>query len=249
MDVNRGDRFTRLVSMSSPSLGLQACRDRTLPADDASAHESYACGDMNTSLIQTAKGRTIVLQHDVVSPRPYSRINLLSGTLATFADYPPRIFFDPANPHAPRRRREARPRSGSRSSRTQEARAGGIEDRFEHPLWTELEREREAERPRRHGLRDELAARAVPARGAARPTSTSTTPRPGAPRRAQRAVGRQGSAPVEFPDFTRGRWQKQAGLSAAGRAPTDARASDTVVPSGVVPTLLSSRQAAAAPSP
>ena len=82
MDVNRGDRFTRLVSMSSPSLGLAAWRDRNLPADDPRRKETYATGDMNTSLLQTAKGRTVVLQHDVVSPRPYSRINMLSGTLA-----------------------------------------------------------------------------------------------------------------------------------------------------------------------
>ena len=49
---------------------------------------------MNTSLIRTALGRTIVLQHDVVSPRPYDRINMVSGTKGAFRDYPPRIFLD-----------------------------------------------------------------------------------------------------------------------------------------------------------
>ncbi len=94
---------------------------------------------MNTSLVQTAKGRTVVLQHDVVSPRPYSRINMLSGTLATFADYPPRIFFDPSNKVAPPRPKgEEEEWTPVVQDRTKRA-AGGIEDRFEHPLWKELE--------------------------------------------------------------------------------------------------------------
>ena len=49
---------------------------------------------MNTSIIRTQKGRTILLQHDVVNPRPYSRLNSISGTKGAFADYPPRIFVD-----------------------------------------------------------------------------------------------------------------------------------------------------------
>jgi hypothetical protein len=52
------------------------------------------CGDMNTSIIKTVKGRTILLQHDVVNPRPYSRLNMIQGTKGIFADYPARIFID-----------------------------------------------------------------------------------------------------------------------------------------------------------
>ena len=37
-------------------------------------------GDMNTTLIRTAKGKTIMIQHDVTSPRPYNRIHMVSGT-------------------------------------------------------------------------------------------------------------------------------------------------------------------------
>ena len=104
--------------MSSPSLGLQAYRDRTLAADDPRRQETYACGDMNTSLMRTARGRTIVLQHDVVSPRPYSRINMVSGTKGTFADYPPRLFLDGQKEHAWQgcTRRRAGPRAGSRTA-------------------------------------------------------------------------------------------------------------------------------------
>ena len=53
---------------------MQAYRDRGAAEGDAGmqakADETYAAGDINTSLIQTARGRTVMLQHDVVSPRP-----------------------------------------------------------------------------------------------------------------------------------------------------------------------------------
>ncbi len=49
---------------------------------------------MNTSMIKTANGRTIMLQHTVTSPRPYDRINLISGTKGIFRDYPPRLYID-----------------------------------------------------------------------------------------------------------------------------------------------------------
>ena len=45
-------------------------------------------GNMNTTTIRTQKGRTIMLQHDVTSPRPYSRIHLISGTKGMAREYP-----------------------------------------------------------------------------------------------------------------------------------------------------------------
>ncbi len=46
---------------------------------------------MNNSLVKTALGRTILIQHDVVTPRPYSRINALAGTRAYHEGYPSRL--------------------------------------------------------------------------------------------------------------------------------------------------------------
>src|SRR5690606_39840852 len=45
-------------------------------------------GNMNTTLIRTQKGKTIMIQHDVTSPRPYSRIHMLSGTQGFCEKYP-----------------------------------------------------------------------------------------------------------------------------------------------------------------
>lgn len=93
-DINRGDRFTRLVSMGSPSLGLQEWRDKHLPTQNPLQDETYRCADINTSLLQTAEGRTVVLQHQVVGPRPYDRRNQVVGTNGIFTDYPPRVFLE-----------------------------------------------------------------------------------------------------------------------------------------------------------
>ena len=45
-------------------------------------------GNMNTTTIRTIKGQTIMIQHDVTTPRPYSRLHLISGTKATAQKYP-----------------------------------------------------------------------------------------------------------------------------------------------------------------
>ncbi len=90
MNINRGDRFDYLTSMSSPALGRQMYATREFPADHQRNKEKYIAGDMNTSLIKTVKGRTIMLQHDTTTPRPYTRHNLIQGTNGVFAKYPTR---------------------------------------------------------------------------------------------------------------------------------------------------------------
>jgi hypothetical protein len=91
LGVGRGDQFKLLVSMSSKEASLTRYRNEKQPNMGRHAAERYICGDMNTSIIKTELGRTILLQHDVVDPRPYSRINALSGTGGTFFDYPARL--------------------------------------------------------------------------------------------------------------------------------------------------------------
>src|SRR5690606_1989052 len=95
MDINRGDRLEYMTSMASADFLLEPAAEAAA-AKDATFNEYVGKpfrGNMNSSTIRTAKGRTILLQHDVSSPRPYSRIHLLSGTKATAQKYPlpPRI--------------------------------------------------------------------------------------------------------------------------------------------------------------
>ena len=46
---------------------------------------------MNTSIIKTTMGRTVLVEWDETSPRPYSRLNLIQGTLGTLAGFPTRV--------------------------------------------------------------------------------------------------------------------------------------------------------------
>jgi predicted dehydrogenase len=99
LGIGQEDAFDYLISMSSLAVGLSEYRDQTLPPGDPKRSERYIHGDMNTSLIRTTLGRTILLQHSVVSPRPYDRLFLIAGTRGTFRDYPPRLFLDGVSQH------------------------------------------------------------------------------------------------------------------------------------------------------
>jgi len=94
MDIHRGDRLDFLVSVSSPARGFAAYTKRQFPSDDSRNRMNFVLGDMNSSVIQTAMGRTILLQHDVCTPRPYSRINMVQGIKGVFAGYPDRLSLD-----------------------------------------------------------------------------------------------------------------------------------------------------------
>ena len=94
MDINRGNRFDHLVSMSTPSRGLQLWQQEHLPADDPRRAERYVLGDINLTLIQAARGQTIYLVHDTNNPRPYSRIDLIQGTRGLMQGWPDRIYVE-----------------------------------------------------------------------------------------------------------------------------------------------------------
>jgi Oxidoreductase family, NAD-binding Rossmann fold len=191
MDINRGDKFDYLVSMSSPAMGLASYRDEHVPAGDPRRKEVYKCGDMNTSLIKTAKGRTIMLQHDVTSPRPYDRINLISGTKGTFRDYPARFYLDGQG-------------GGEEWTTLDKYKA-----QYEHPLWTRV-----GELARKlggHGGMDFIMCyRLIQCmrEGLVPDMDVYDAASWSAPSPLSEMSVAQGSAPVKFPDFTRGRWQE-----------------------------------------
>jgi predicted dehydrogenase len=98
MDINRGDRFDHLVSMSSVSRGLTLYAARRLGPEDLAARQRYALGDVVTTLIRTVNGRTITLVHDTSSPRPYSRIERVQGTKGIIEGYPDRVYIEGSSP-------------------------------------------------------------------------------------------------------------------------------------------------------
>ena len=79
MGINRGDRMKSIVSCSTKPVGSNTLR-----------------GNMNSSIITTEKGHTILVQHCVTLPRPYSRSFLISGTDGFAQKYPtPSFAFAP----------------------------------------------------------------------------------------------------------------------------------------------------------
>jgi predicted dehydrogenase len=90
MNLARGeDNFRRLVSFSSPAKGraLWAARSNNLTNPEFKTLD-FKGGDMNTSIIKTHLGRTVMVQWDETSPRPYTRHNLIQGTKGTLKGFP-----------------------------------------------------------------------------------------------------------------------------------------------------------------
>jgi predicted dehydrogenase len=90
LGINRGDKMEYLVSMSSNDFITGPLAEKLASAD--AFYKPYAGrhynGTMNTSTIRTTGGKTMVVQFDVASPRPYSRIQLVSGTKGAALKYP-----------------------------------------------------------------------------------------------------------------------------------------------------------------
>jgi hypothetical protein len=189
LDINRGDRFDSLVSMSSPSRGLQDWARDHFPERAPQRQEKFALGDVNTSLIKTALGKTIMVQHATNLPRPYSRINLLQGTKGIFSGYPHRLYIE------------------GRGRADQWVDAATMRAEFEHPLWKEMA---EQSAGAGHGgmdyiedyrlikcLREGLPLDMTVYDAAALSAIVDTS---------VRSVAKNGQ-PVAIPDFTRGRWR------------------------------------------
>jgi len=199
LGIHRGDRFDYMVSMASGEAGLSEWRDAKIPKDSAKWKETYKAGDVNSSLVKTVMGRTILLQHDVVNPRPYSRLNNLQGSKAIFNDYPPRLYIDGA--------------AGGEKWSSLES----FGKKYEHPLWTavgDLARKNGG-----HGGMDfVMAYRLVQCmrEGLAPDFDVYDAVAWSAPFALSEESVKKGSAPVKFPDFTRGAWRTAAAGSNAG---------------------------------
>lgn len=189
MDIHRGDRFDVLVSMSSPERGLTEHRKKHVPPGDPKWQETYRCGDVNTSLIKTIKGRTLMLQHTVATPHPYDRIHLVSGTKGIFRGYPDRIYLDG--------------QEGGEAWAPIDAHKAQWED----PLWTTLG---ETARSSGHGGMDYVMSwRLIQTMREGLPPDLDVYDAAAwsAPAPLSEQSVAAGSMPARFPDFTRGRWQ------------------------------------------
>ena len=84
MNIHRGDRLKTLVSMDTGSFNGR----RHYEARSGEACPDFAGADETSTLIRTEKGKTILLEHCVMTPRPYSRMYQLVGTDGFAGKYP-----------------------------------------------------------------------------------------------------------------------------------------------------------------
>jgi hypothetical protein len=150
---------------------------------------------MNSTLIKTIKGRTIMVQHDVSTPRPYDRINLIQGSKGIFRSYPARFALESEG--------------GTHAWQDEKK----LMDKYMHPLWRKLEKQ--AVGSGHGGMDFVMAWRAVYCLRNGEPLDqdvydaaawSSVTPLS-----EQSVAGR--SKAMDVPDFTRGNWKNTPPLA------------------------------------
>lgn len=92
LDIHRSDRMHYLTAMQTNAFrGAEMYQEVTGKACDC-----FANGDQTSTMIRTLKGKTILLQHNVMTPRPYSRMFQAVGTQGYAAKYPvPEVLLSP----------------------------------------------------------------------------------------------------------------------------------------------------------
>ncbi len=195
MDINRGNRFDYLVSMSSPSRGLNLWAAEHIGASSPEARQAYALGDVVSTLIRTGRGQTMLVVHDTDSPRPYSRKIFLQGTKGVVEKYP---------------KEQIHIEGKSKAHRWDELSAW--REQYEHPVWRALE---ERSKGAGHGGMDFIEDfRLVECLRLGQPMDMDVYD--GAALSAvsplsERSI-RGRSKPVDIPDFTRGAWKTRPPL-------------------------------------
>lgn len=94
LDINRGNLFTKLTSYSSVAKGLHEYILANKADDKELVASQFKQGDVVTTIIETIKGQTVVIQLDTTLPRPYSRGYTIRGTKAMYQEDNNLVFLD-----------------------------------------------------------------------------------------------------------------------------------------------------------
>ncbi len=196
MDINRGDTFEYLTSVSSGQFGLTQFAIDKFGKNSPEAREPYKLGDMNTTVIKTRRGRTIMVQHNTTSPQPYSRINTISGTQGILSDYPLRVALSPKS-----------------HEWMGDAELAALKAKYVHPLWDK--NGESAKKAGGHGGMDYLLLlrlchclqKGLPLDISVYDTALWSS----LVELTERSVLKRGSS-VDVPDFTRGGWKTAPSL-------------------------------------
>ena len=200
LNIDRGNRLSYLTSTASKSRGLTAWTRENLAEDHASAEvasagTNWAMGDVITTVIKCVNGETIVASFDTRLPRPYSNMRRLQGTKGIWLQDGDATSLDKSTIYI-----------DGRSPNHKWESFDPYQKEFEHPLWQRYLREGVVGGHRGSGYLKVRAFADCVREGSPTPIDAydtaswmAITPL------SERSIA-AGSQPVNFPDFTNGKW-------------------------------------------
>lgn len=198
-NINRGNRFTELVSYSSKARGLHEYVVKKGGENHPNAKVNFKLGDVVTTMIKCAQGETVLLQHDTNLPRPYSIGFRVQGTSGIWMDVNSSIYIE----------------GKSKAAHKWEDAKEWL-DKYDHPLWKKYGNDAAGAG---HGGMDWFVLNAF-IEAVKRKTNTpqdvydavtwsAITP-------LSESSIRLGGETIEFPDFTKGQWMYRKNEFAIG---------------------------------
>jgi len=190
VDDNRGNRMVYLTSTATKSRGLHNYILEKGGPEHPNAKIEWALGDIVTTVIKTARGETIVINHDTNLPRPYSNMYRVQGTKGLWMEDGYLIYIEGMSP--------------------EEHQWEPFEpymEKYEHPLWQKhlkavADGGHGGADPLKNGAFVECVKRRIPTPIDVYDTAAWIVVSP----LSEQSIA-QGGAPVEFPDFTQGKWK------------------------------------------
>jgi predicted dehydrogenase len=199
IDINRGNRFTELVSYSSKARGLHDYVVKQAGEDHPNAKVEFKLGDVVTTMIKCANGETILLQHDTNLPRPYSLGFRVQGTNGIWMDLNNSVYVEgkSKNPHEWEPEKEWL-------------------EKYDHPLWKKYGNDSTGAG---HGGMDWFVVNAF-VESVKRKTNTPQDVYDAVTWSAITPLSetsiRLGGETMDFPDFTQGKWMHRKNDFASG---------------------------------
>ena len=190
LDINRGNRFLYLTSMATKSRGLHDYIVKNGGKDHPNANINFKLGDIVTTLIKCANGETIMISHDTNLPRPYSLNFRVQGTGGIWMDDNKSIYLD-----------------GITKTHDRWEPFKEYQEKYDHPLWKNHVQSAENAG---HGGIDYFVLRAF-IESIKRKVAPPIDVYDAAVWSAISPLTEQSiatkSAPIDIPDFTRGKWK------------------------------------------
>ncbi len=199
LNINSGNLFMTLTSTATKTRGLHEHIVTVGGEGHPNARVRFRLGDIVTTVIQCAGGETVVVSHDTNLPRPYSLAFRVQGTKGLWMNDGGTIYIEGVSPEAHRWEPFE-----------------SYQEKYDHPLWRRYEDQAAGSG---HGGMDFFVMHAFiesVKRGVEPPIDVYDAAAWSVISPLSEQSIALGSAPVKFPDFTRGKWvtrRKIFGLS------------------------------------